>query len=113
MFEPLHNLQTHTEEKQGFENNSQEHKCKLGGKAIKKRLKCNLCSETFHSEIVMNVHIKSVHEGCKDYKCETLKILTERGSLYRHIRSVHEGFKYFTIVSEFRLKRHFWVELGQ
>ena len=93
------NLKTHIKnahkKEQGFENNSQEHKCKMTRKANEKTHKCNFYSKAFHSEHVMKAHVKIKHEGCKDFKCETCGKLYDKGqkgNLYHHICSVHEGF---------------------
>ena len=60
----------HKDKGQGFENNRQEHKHKLCRKANEKRHKCNLCGKAFHSQLIMKAHVKIMHEGCKDFKCE-------------------------------------------
>ena len=42
----------------------------------------------------MKIHIHIIHEGQKDYKCETCdKLFSEGASLKRHIHTIHEGDK--------------------
>ena len=42
----------------------------------------------------MKKHIYTVHEGHRDYKCESCgKSFSETGSLKNHIHTVHEGHK--------------------
>ena len=39
----------------------------------------------------MRRQIKTVHEGCKDFKCESCeKLFTQADSLRGHIKSIHE-----------------------
>ena len=42
----------------------------------------------------LNKHIEAIHEGHKDYKCESCgKSLSGAGTLRKHIYTVHEGHK--------------------
>ena len=42
----------------------------------------------------MKKHIKTIHEGRKDYKCEYCgKLFGQNGSMWTHVRMVHKGRK--------------------
>ena len=42
----------------------------------------------------MKIHLHTVHEGHKDYKCESCgKSFSQAGDLKKHIHTVHEGHK--------------------
>ena len=48
----------------------------------------------------MKIHIHAVHEGHKDYKCESCgKSFTGAQSLKEHINTVHEGLKKYKCIS--------------
>ena len=58
-----------------------------------KALKCNYFEKLFTH---VRRHIKTVHEGCNDFKCESCeKSFTQADSLRGHIKSIHEGQKDF------------------
>ena len=41
-------------------------------------------------------HVKTVHEGRKDYKCSQCdKFFSQQGNLKAHIKTIHEGVKDF------------------
>jgi len=43
---------------------------------------------------VLKKHIQTVHEGHRDYECDSCgKSFSESGNLKRHIHTVHEGHK--------------------
>ena len=42
----------------------------------------------------MKKHIHTIHEGKKDYKCESCgKLFSEAGTLKKHMHTVHDGHK--------------------
>ena len=42
----------------------------------------------------MKIHIRTIHDGMKDYKCDTCgNLFTTCKNLKSHIRTVHEGRK--------------------
>ena len=42
-----------------------------------------------------HLHIKNIHEGHKDFKCDSCeKSFTQPGDLRKHIKNIHEGHKY-------------------
>ena len=49
------------------------------------------CGKSLSSEQNLKKHIYTVHEGHKDYKCESCcKSFPDGGKLKRHIKRVHE-----------------------
>ena len=49
---------------------------------------------SFSQSSSLNTHKRTVHEGHKDYNCESCgKSVTSSQSLRNHIRTVHEGHK--------------------
>ena len=57
-----------------------------------KALKGNYCGKLFTNA----GHIKTVHEGDKDFKCESCgKLFTQANSLRGYTKTVHEGDKDF------------------
>ena len=46
----------------------------------------------------MTIHVASVHEGKKPFKCDVCGYrLSQKGSLKRHVASVHEGKKHSNV----------------
>ena len=59
---------------------------------------CYICSNSFASKSNLNVHIKSVHEGKKSFRCNKDSCdaaFASNGELDRHVSSVHEKIKLF------------------
>ena len=72
--------------------NSIDHMKRIHG--IQDTSKCNICSR----EILKNHFMKLIHEGNKDYKCESCgKLFMYNNSSYlkKHIQTIHEGQKDF------------------
>ena len=54
-------------------------------------LQCNHCGKFFSQKDQLNLHIKAVHEGRKDYKCHICgKSFSHPVNVTNHIRAVHE-----------------------
>ena len=52
------------------------------------------CKKSFYQKGHLNVHIPTIHEDNKDYKCDSCgKSFSEAGHLKKHIHTVHEGQK--------------------
>ena len=59
-----------------------------------KDYKCEFCGNLFKSLDGMNKHIRTVHEGHKDYKCEYCNESRTTGhSLRKHILRTHPNAK--------------------
>ena len=60
-------------------------------------LECNICNrKSFKTSNHLKKHIKTIHEGRKDFKCDSCgKSFTAAGSLKIHINTIHEGHKDF------------------
>ena len=61
---------------------------------------CKACDKAFGKSIYLQRHIKSVHEGVKNYKCEKSgkcwlcgKFFSRARDIKKHISSVHERIK--------------------
>ena len=55
---------------------------------------CNICTKTFQTKNILQIHMKTVHKGGKYYKCESCgKSFTRGSTLKRHIHTIHEGHK--------------------
>ena len=61
-----------------------------------KDYKCDSCGKSFVQPGVLRRHTITVYEGHKDFECDScVKAFTEAGSLTRHIKTVHEHRKDF------------------
>ena len=59
-----------------------------------KTFTCNICANTFQTKNILTSHMKTIHEGHKDYKCKSCgKLFSQAGDLKRHIHTIHEGHK--------------------
>ena len=57
-----------------------------------KDFNCETCGKSFTHESSLKKHIRIVHEGQKDYKCETCgKLFSEAGNLRQRMNKVHES----------------------
>ena len=55
---------------------------------------CDSCGKSFSQSSNLNKHIYTVHEGHKDYKCESCgESFVDTGKLKQHIHIIHEGRK--------------------
>ena len=60
----------------------------------KKPFKCSLCDSAFGFKYGLNMHIVSVHEKKKPFKCSKCEFeATQKVNLKKHIETVHEGIK--------------------
>ena len=60
----------------------------------KKPFKCSLCDAAFGFKYGLNMHILSVHEKKKPFKCSKCEFeATQKSNLKRHEETVHEGIK--------------------
>ena len=58
----------------------------------KKPYRCDICNAKFTSKQSLNGHMVSVHEGKKPFKCETSDAtFARKNELNRHIAAVHES----------------------
>ena len=77
--------------------------------------KCNIFGKSFSRSRDIKIHMKTVHEGQKNYNCDSCdKSFTLGSNLKRHFRIVHEGQKDYKCVSceksfitRSHFKRHF------
>ena len=59
-----------------------------------KDYKCESCGKSFAEAGSLRKHIHRIHEGHKDHKCESCgKSFSQAGNLKIHIHTVHEGHK--------------------
>ena len=58
--------------------------------------KCDICNNCFENNISLSLrHMKTVHEGGKDFKCESCKkSFTQADSLREHIKNIPKDHKY-------------------
>ena len=58
--------------------------------------KCDICYNCFENNINLSLrHMKTVHEGDEDFKCESSeKSFTQANSLRGHIKNIRKGHKY-------------------
>ena len=60
-------------------------------KAIKNINVNHVVNHLLHSAQCLKKHIYTIHEGHKDFKCESCKkLFSKAGNLKKHIRRVHE-----------------------
>ena len=60
----------------------------------KQKRECPTCGKKLVGE--MKRHIQSVHEGKKDYKCNSCdKMFFSKAHLKRHFNGIHKGIKRF------------------
>ena len=65
--------------------------CSSSNISITKLSNVTIVEKLFTCSGHMRRHIKTVHEGCKDFKCESCeKLFTQADSLRGHIKSIHE-----------------------
>ena len=58
------------------------------------RLQMWILAKSFSIKDTLKKHIHIVHEGHKDYKCESCrKSSSQAGYMKKHIHTVHEGHK--------------------
>ena len=56
--------------------------------------KCKQCNKTFKTFSSMDIHVKVIHEGIKDFQCEICsKKFGDLANFNRHKREVHEKLK--------------------
>ena len=78
---------------------------------------CNICDYETAYKSMLQKHIKSVHEGIKEFKCHKCPYETVQSHhLKKHIETVHEGIKPFNCnICEYKagqksdLKKHMSV----
>ena len=59
---------------------------------IKDSNACFFCGKSFTTVAVLKRNIHTVHEGHKDYKCESCgKSFASKQSLKNHIHTIHKG----------------------
>ena len=60
---------------------------------------CVICEQTFtgkNGKFMLKRHIKSLHEGSRDFKCKLCdKTFAENNPLFKHVRRVHEKLRPF------------------
>ena len=60
----------------------------------KKPFKCNICKAIFAGKRDWNKHVASVHEEKRPFKCTICDAnFAKKGNFKRHVTSVHEGKK--------------------
>ena len=53
---------------------------------------CKTCGKSFSRSGELKKHIKTIHEGQRNYKCDFCgKSFTTSGHLKRHIKTIHKG----------------------
>ena len=58
----------------------------------KKQFKCGVCHVNFVKKGDLNRHVVTLHEGQKPFKCEIFNVeFGQKGNLNAHITTVHEG----------------------
>ena len=56
---------------------------------------CKICSREFCNKNYLNIHMKNIHEGVKNFKCSFCdRAYSQSNELQRHISKIHDGQKY-------------------
>ena len=56
---------------------------------------CQFCDKILNTNNSLNTHIKSVHEGTKNFRCETCHVsFKAQDGLKYHISSIHNAQKF-------------------
>ena len=59
-----------------------------------KNHKCDACGKSFSEAGTLKKHLRATHEGVKNHKCDTCgKAFSRAGHLKTHINSVHKGVR--------------------
>ena len=62
----------------------------------------------------MRRHIKTVHEGHKDFKCKScIKPFTLAGCLRGHIKNIHKGHKHFNFSNVTHVENYWYQTHSQ
>ena len=61
--------------------------------------KCDFCGKLFTESGNLKNHIKSIHEEQRNYKCDYCgKSFAQSGHLKKHIKTIHEGQKVTNVI---------------
>ena len=59
----------------------------------------HLPTKTFQTKIHLKAHMRKVHGGHNDHKCESCEnTFSEAGTLKKHIHTIHDGHKEFSTI---------------
>ena len=57
---------------------------------------CDICYSNFENQILLKLHVASIHEGKKPFKCEICDYqCSTKRDMKKHVAAVHEGKKPF------------------
>ena len=77
-----------------------------------KHFKCDSCRKSFTLLPNLRGHIKTIHECHKDYKCGSCeKLITGATSLRIHIKTIHEDHKDFDLIGTKALAKEMKCQL--
>ena len=72
-----------------------------------KPFKCDICKAEFRHKVNLNTHIAKVHEKMKPFKCDTCEAkFTQKSKLNTHVATVHEEMKPYVIYVMLNLQQN-------
>ena len=78
-----------------------------------KRFYCDQCEKSYTIQPDLNRHIRTIHDGIKDYKCTQCDYACgDRGNLTKHIKQIHDKIR-DVLCSKCDYRCSYWNQLNK